>query len=649
MSRRWVGVSVALICCTLAFGSLSDGSRAQSADHASLVTQEAEVLQNISSEPNQKLVLWLSDGAPFAEHLKLFDTAFAACRQALRTNSGEVTVRANLGALYLWRDAFHPDESGNLEKAIDQFLIVLTNDPNNKEVLTYLSNYDVLSRIRAELADKGLNNVQAALQRTLKDPPGISNLYTFGRVLLFSGRTLEAVEVARALAELSPVASSQLLLGSAELKSGNNIKALTAFQSALQLSGSPVEQAMAKLGTAEAEKSMGNIDSADRFLAEAIASMSSSDLEHAARQAALDTPSELGWSLGKSYAAAGNPGKAVGYLGTEGMTWLSSEEAWNKNNEGVRLFEAHDFNGARSALSVAVQLIPMEPIYWRNEARISFELGRYRESALAFRKAASLEPLSADHVFGLALSNAVLGDYRHAQELLEKAALDSPKDDFLSYWAVDMAYGDGGWDDALQTRSRLIRQGGKAMGDDSFDLWRHVVGGINDIADRAEKQNARYLALQHESILYRALGEGLKRDLLNPDSRAHIRHEREAEFNKIIDNYRRLPLKPVVTSDIQELVLRAQPLLDSVFVSFDDWTKAVDLYERIIESAPWWPDGHYALALLACQHPLMYAFGELSNQDSGWIAGREMNAYLALIPDGPDAVRARKILEGCHR
>jgi tetratricopeptide (TPR) repeat protein len=410
-----------------------------------------------------------------------------------------------------------------------------------------------------------------------------------------------------------------------------------------------VEQAMAQLGTAQTQKSLGDTDSADRSLAEATAYMSSSDLEHAAHQTGLDTPSELGWSLGKSYAASGNPGKAAEYLGPEGINWFSSELAWKKNDEGVKLYHAHDLNGARNALFEAVQLMPLDPIYWLYAARVSFELGRYRESAFAFRKAASLEPLSAGNVFSFALSNAVLGDYRHSQALLEKAALDFPKEDALYYWAVEMAYGSGGWDAAIQTRARLIRQGGKAMGEDSFELWTHLVGGIEDIADRAEKQNARYLALQHESILYRALGEGLKRNLLSPDSRAQTRHDRETEFNKIIDNYRRLPLKPVVTSDIQELVLRAQPFLDSAFVSFDDWTNAVDLYERIIESAPWWPDGHYTLALLACQHPLMYAFGELSNQDSGWVGGREMNAYLALIPDGPDAVRARKILEGCHR
>jgi tetratricopeptide (TPR) repeat protein len=417
----------------------------------------------------------------------------------------------------------------------------------------------------------------------------------------------------------------------------------------LRLSHDIVEQAAAKLGMAQAQKALGNTDSAGRALADATASIPAPALDRAAHQAGLDTPAELGWSIGKAYAAAGNAGKTVDYLGTEGVSWLSSEMALDKNIEGLKLFDAHDFNGARSAFFMAAELIPMEPIYWRNAARTSFELGRYQESVSAFQKAASLEPLSADHVFGLALSYAVLGDYRRARELLEKGALDYPGQDFLSYWAVDMAYGAGGWDEALATWSRRVRHGGEVSRDDWYDVWVHVRGGIHDIAERAEKQGAHYLALRHESVLYHVLGEGLKRDLLSRESRALIRQERQTVFNKIIDNYRRLPLKPVIAPDIQELVLQAQPFLNSAFQGYSQWSNAVGLYEQIVESAPWWPEGHYTLALLACQKPYMYAYGELSNPDSGWVAGHERSAYLALIPDGPDAVRTRKILEGCHQ
>jgi hypothetical protein len=73
----------------------------------------------------------------------------------LRATPNYNAVRANLGGLYLWRNALHPEESGNFEKAIDQFLIVLSNDPGNGAVLEYLRTYEVLVRVRTELGEQG--------------------------------------------------------------------------------------------------------------------------------------------------------------------------------------------------------------------------------------------------------------------------------------------------------------------------------------------------------------------------------------------------------------------------------------------------------------------------------------------------------------
>lgn len=624
-------------------------SAAQSPDRARLAAREANDLQSIAHEPSRPLVLSWDGGAPFPENRDWFDKAFSACRQALRANPSVMAVRANLGGLYLWRDAFHPDESGNFEKAIDQFLIVLSNDPGNEVALTYLRTYEVLVRIRPEMAEAGMESIRSALQRTLKDPPGAANLRTFARVMFFDGRLIEARTAAEALTELAPEAASQLLLGAVELKSAHAEKALAAFQTALKLASDPADAATAKLGAAQAYNALKNPEAADRMLAEATASLPKLAMEHAARVAGLDTPAELGWAIGKAYAAAGDFPRAVDFLGPEGVSWLSSEMASRKNSEGLKLVEANDREGARRAFFAAAQMIPMEPVYWRNAAVVSFELGRYQESAMAFRKAATLEPLNADRVFGLAISYAVIGDYRDARSTFEKAARDFPDEKSLAYWAVDLAYAVGGWNEALASWSSLVRQGGEVPRDDWYDIFIHVRAGVTDIAGRAEKRGAHYQSLRHESVLYHILGEGLKRNLLSREGREQIRRERQETFNKILDNYRRLPLKPVITPDVQALVLKAQPFVDSALDNYMSRYNAVNLYEQIIETAPWWPEGHYTLALLACQDPSMYAYGELSNPDSGWVAGREMNAFLALSPEGPEAVRARKILEGCRR
>ena len=629
--------------------TLALASAAQSPDRARLAAGEANNLQAIARNPGHALVLTLDGGAPFAENRELYDRAYSACRQALRGNPRDMAVRANLGGLYLWREAFHPDESGDFEKAIDQFLIVLSSDPGNKAVLTYLRSYEVLIRIRPEMAEAGMESIRSALQRTLKDPPDAANLRTFARFLFFDGHIVEARTAAESLTELAPQASSQLLLGAVELKSAHAEKALSAFQAALKLASSQAETATAKLGAAQAYNALKNTEAADRMLAEATASLPKPALEHAARAAGLDTPAELGWSIGKAYAASGNLPKAVDFLGPKEVSWLSSEMARRKNSEGAQLFNAHDLQGARRAFFSAAQMIPMEPVYWRNAAVVSFELGRYQESAMAFRKAAALEPLNADRSFGLAMSYAVIGNYREARSTFEKAARNFPADKSLAYWAVDLAYAVGGWKEALSTWSSLVRHGGAVPEEDWYDVFIHVRAGMADIAGRAEKRGARYQSLRHESVLYHILGEGLQRNLLSREGREQIRRERLETFNKILDNYRHLPLKPAIPPEVQALVLKAQPFLDSATNHFMAHSNVVDLYEQVIEAAPWWPEGHYMLALLACQNPSMYAYGELSNPDSGWVAGIEMNRFLALSPEGPEAARARKILKGCLR
>jgi tetratricopeptide (TPR) repeat protein len=635
------------ICCGLLMTVLASSAMAQ--NHAAAVAREAESLRAIAREPGRPVALWLADGAPFVEHRDLFDEAFAACRQALRAVPSADNVRVNLGGLYLWRDAFHPDESGNFEKAVDQFLIVLSGDPANEKTLAYLGTWEVLTRVAPEMGHKGMVDIQSALRRTLNSSTGAANIRALARVTFFDGSMIEARTAAEALTEIAPEPSSWLLLGSVEFRMGHGEKALTAFQTALKTAHTPEEIAIARLGLAESHKSLGHTQAADDMLAQAMAPLSQPALEHAARSAGLETPSELKWAIGKAYAGAGDIGKASEFLGVEGVNWLSSEAAMDKNSEGVRLFAAHDLKGASKAFAAAVQLIPMESVYWRNAAVVSFEMERYQESLMAFRRAAALEPLDNDRIFGLAMSYAVLGDYRNARTTFEKAAHDFPEKKTYAYWSVDIAYAMGGWSEAQAEWSRLVREGGAVPEEDFYDLFIHLRGGFTDIAGRAEKRGARYQSLRHESVLYHILGEGLKRNLLSREGREQIRTERAATLNKIIDNYRRLPLKPVVASDVQDLVLRAQPFLDSALDSYDSRRRAVDLYQQVIEAAPWWPEGHYTLALLACREPSMYAYGELSNPDSGWVAGREMNAYLALVPEGPDAQRARKILEGCRR
>lgn len=638
------------ICYSLGLPSI-----AQSQDRAALVTREGEALQTIAREPSHKLVLWLGDGAPYPEHRDLFDKAFAACRQALRASPDNAAVRANLGALYLWRDALHRDESGNFEKAIDQFLIVLSNDPGNDTALTYLRTHEVLTRVATEIGEKGMENIQSALRQTLKGPPNAPSLRTFARVMFFDRRLGEARTAAEALTALAPNASSQLLLGSVELKSSHADKALAAFQTALKLTLDPLEVATAKLGAAQAYQTMGKIDDADRMLAEATTLLPPLVLSHAAQVAGLETPAQLGWSIGRAYSAAGNVPKALDFLDTEEVGRLSSEMATEKNNEGVKLFEAKNLLGARNAFLIAGELIPSKAIYWNNLASVSFEMGRYRDCLMAYRKAEALEPLKkVIDVKQFAISYAVLGDYRNARSTFEKAARNYQDSKTLgrmssNTWAVALAYAVGGWDEAVSTWSRLIKNGNQVQWNERYDVFVHVWVGIRFIGELAQKQGARYQSIRHDSLLYQILGEGLRRSLSNKVGTKEIRQDREDVLNRIINNYRRLPLKPVIPPDVQALVQNAQPFVDAAVDNQESGRKAVVFYKQIIEKAPWWPEGHLTLALLA-------GGGGSEEDDYGrllesrvWVPEREINTYIALLPDGPDTARARQMLEGFRK
>jgi len=242
----------------------------------------------------------------------------------------------------------------------------------------------------------------------------------------------------------------------------------------------------------------------------------------------------------------------------------------------------------------------------------------------------------------------VLGDYRNAYATFQNAAAGPPANQNMAYWAVVLAYADGGWDKALAAWLQLFRSSGNLL-NDQYDIYNHVWGGMAEIARRAEQRGAHYQFLRHESVLYRLMGEGMKRNLLSREGHELARQERAQTLNRIIASYRSLPLKPVPPPEVQKLVLRAQPYLNSALQDYSSHRNVVDLYEQAIENAPWWPEGHYALALIACQDQFLYAYGELFNRERGFVAKNEMNAYLALAPEGPEVANARKILEGCTR
>lgn len=95
-------------------------------------------------------------------------------------------------------------------------------------------------------------------------------------------------------------------------------------------------------------------------------------------------------------------------------------------------------------------------------------------------------------------------------------------------------------------------------------------------------------------------------------------------FQEIAAQYRAATPKPVMPEVARKYKVQAE-----FAVQEKRTEQALELYAKALEVAPWWPEGHYTLALL---------LGEKKKYQD---ALREMKRYLLLAPDAPEARAAQ--------
>jgi tetratricopeptide (TPR) repeat protein len=98
----------------------------------------------------------------------------------------------------------------------------------------------------------------------------------------------------------------------------------------------------------------------------------------------------------------------------------------------------------------------------------------------------------------------------------------------------------------------------------------------------------------------------------------------KAEFATIVADYRAANPRPVISEDVRSYKIMAEANFRAK--RFD---AAVSGYESGLKLAPWWPEGHFNVALI---------LGELGRFPE---AIQHMNKYLKLVPDAPDARAAQ--------
>ncbi len=99
------------------------------------------------------------------------------------------------------------------------------------------------------------------------------------------------------------------------------------------------------------------------------------------------------------------------------------------------------------------------------------------------------------------------------------------------------------------------------------------------------------------------------------------------EFKPKAAAWRQLAVKPEMPEDAH----RHQVLAENAFQA-KDMSKTIAEYAAALHADPFWPEGHYNLAMLA---------GEIGGRPGYDIAIYHMKSYLELMPDAPDARSAK--------
>lgn len=103
----------------------------------------------------------------------------------------------------------------------------------------------------------------------------------------------------------------------------------------------------------------------------------------------------------------------------------------------------------------------------------------------------------------------------------------------------------------------------------------------------------------------------------------------ESNFEKAVQTYRNAATKPAITEDVRKFKVQAE-----VAVGEKRFGDAVGFYQSALDIAPYWPEGHFNIALL---------LGEIGDYETAAI---EMGRYLKLEPNASDARSAQnKIYE----
>jgi hypothetical protein len=112
--------------------------------------------------------------------------------------------------------------------------------------------------------------------------------------------------------------------------------------------------------------------------------------------------------------------------------------------------------------------------------------------------------------------------------------------------------------------------------------------------------------------------------LLKQAAVSQLPPDRDPAFQAVVAGYRAATTKPELPEEARKFKVQAEDAVNE-----NQFQDAADTYGKALETAPWWPEGHFNRALV------------LANIGDFEAAVVEMRRYLVLAPDAPDARAAQ--------
>lgn len=147
---------------------------------------------------------------------------------------------------------------------------------------------------------------------------------------------------------------------------------------------------------------------------------------------------------------------------------------------------------------------------------------------------------------------------------------------------------------------------------------------VNDVSGLLEYGGPGARKLYNDALLVPQFLTELKGEPERVAKRKEAERVEEVRFQAALRDYLAAPIKPLLPESARKYKVQAESA-----VSDKNFAEAALLFRQALENAPWWPEGHFNLALI---------LGETQEFDT---AITEMKRYLALVPGAPNARAAQ--------